>query len=108
MAPDDDLTTTKVGPWLSHFCTREVAETSFAKNADPSKSVLGNAAKTEATPTDFKALRILYEEERARRTDGERTIKDLRAAEQKVKHELALVKNSKSWRITAPLRKFLR
>ena len=108
LANDRDYLITQLWPWLSNFCTREVAETSFAKNADPSKSVLGNASKTEATPTDFKALRILYEEERARRSEGEQTIKELRAAEQKVTHELALVKNSKSWRITAPLRKFLR
>ncbi len=108
LANDRDYLIAQLWPWLSNFCTRESAEDSFTKNADLSKSVLGNSTKKEATATDFKALRILYEEERVRRAESEQTLKELRIAEQKVKNELALVKNSKSWRITAPLRKLLR
>ena len=96
---DADHLINNLWPWLSKYCTREVADTAFATTAKSEKVTAGQPYEKPLTSADFRALQIVVRELQREVVEGREVQQSLRRELSTVRREKSAIENSRIWRV---------
>lgn len=108
MVEDGSYLVNQLWPWLSQFCSREIADDAFARTAKAEKVTARGSGEDTVSPSDFRAMQLVVRDLQRELGEARDIRKQIQLQAERYRLEKVAMENSRLWRFTRVLRRLVR